>query len=135
MSNRNTVLELMTTSHHCNHENEEAALTQMKELLSNSKPYSDSLYHSVPDAVRLALNVLPNLFLTASASYNNELLTEKGISLLNYCVRLPHWPLHSLLCVSDIVNTNQARPIKVMDGSGLLCMLMFIIILFVVEFH
>ena len=108
------------TSHHCNHENEEVALTQMKELLSNSKPYSDSLYHIVPDTVRLALNVLPNLFLTASASYNSELLTEKGISLLNYCVRLPHWPLHSLLCVSDIINTNQARPIKVMDESVLI---------------
>ena len=108
----------MTEYHHSGRYNEEQdkeACLKIEKLLtsvSNSQPSSSGL---VPDVVRLALNAIPDLFLTASTSYDAELLAEKRKSFIRYCLRVPQWSFHSLLCVSDV--TNEAKPIKVLSGA------------------
>ena len=105
----------MTDYHHSDSNNEEQdkeACLKMEELLasiSNNQPSSSTSL--VPDVVRLALNAIHDLFLTVSTSYDAGLLAEKKRSFIRYCLRVPQWSLHSLLCVPDA--TNEAKPMKV----------------------
>uniref|UniRef100_A0A1X7TI19 Midasin n=1 Tax=Amphimedon queenslandica TaxID=400682 RepID=A0A1X7TI19_AMPQE len=108
-TNRSSILQLMT-EYHCsgsnNEEQDKEACLKLEELLTsipNSQP-SSSL---VPDVVRLALNAIPDLFLAVSTSYDAESLAEKKRSFIRYCLRVPQWSLHSLLCIPDA--TNEAK--------------------------
>ncbi|XP_019862953.1 PREDICTED: uncharacterized protein LOC109591730, partial [Amphimedon queenslandica] len=112
-TNRSSILQLMTEYHHNGSNNEEQdkeACLKLEELLtstSKSQPSSSSL---VPDVVRLGLNAIPDLFLAVSTSYDAGLLAEKKRSFIRYCLRVPQWSLHSLLCIPHA--TDEAKPMK-----------------------
>ena len=82
----------------CLHDNQEKTLQKMIDDFDVTiPPVSSYLVSSVAES---ALNCLTEIYLLSGHCQQTEMI----VTLTNYCLRIPQWPLTTLICITNQLN-------------------------------
>ena len=82
--------------------NEGECLEKLKEIGQSLSLLSQNSSQLLPCLVKPALLSLKALYLDLNSAL--QLNTETIEAVLNYCTKIPQWPLESLICVADVLS-------------------------------